>query len=146
MPRLSIANRMVQIRSFVGQAPTALFCDISCVALMPSKQMKGNKDPSAVTSIDCLLIVGFTITITSFLASIQCWGQGAYSPAAILLAIAIGPALGFSSSKPTYYAEHPLIPLSLLKTTSSVFFTLQALMLFGRQAICLPAVPFSPLA
>ena len=113
------------------------------MALLSSKQAglkkkKEGEDSSAVgAQIDFLGIAGFAVTMTSFLAAIQLWDQHQLRPAAVFLAVAVAAGLAFLLVE-AYWAKRPLIPLPLLKTSSAVFFALQALLAFGRQAVCLP--------
>lgn len=126
-------------RSFIVQAPTALFCGVFCMVLLSSKQtdLKKKESPAAGAQIDFLGIGGFTVTIASFLAAMQLWDQQQLGPAAACLAVAVAAGLAFLLVE-AYWAAQPLIPLPLLKTSSAVFFALHALLAFGRQAVCLP--------
>ena len=136
-----ITNRAIS-RSFLVQALTGLLCGILCMALLPTSQLPPNKhcdqaqNPLASKKIDFLGIASFTITITSLLASIELWGKGDLKPALILFIVALGFGVIFLLIE-AYHAEQPLIPLSLLKTTPAIYFVVQMLLLFGRQAVCL---------
>ncbi|ODA81067.1 hypothetical protein RJ55_04029 [Drechmeria coniospora] len=122
--------------SFLVQAPTTLFCGVLFITLwstsQPSTSNQAQDSPSS-SRIDYLGIACFAVTITSLLASIELWGKGDTWHTWILLLLALIAGLLFIIIE-AYHAEQPLIPLSFLKTTSSIYFLIQILLLFGRQA------------
>ncbi|CAG8908634.1 unnamed protein product [Penicillium egyptiacum] len=125
--------------SFISQAPTALLCGIFCMLLLTTTEGPGDKssdrfkNSTASPKIDFLGIITFAIAITSLLALIESWGKGKSESSLVLLGATVGFGVLFLLIE-AYYAEQPLIPLSLLKTTSAIYMAIQVLLLFGRQA------------
>lgn len=96
-----------------------------------STQAKSN--PSS-KKIDYFGILGFSVTATSLLASIELFGKGDNQLAYFLLGVALIFGIAFMLVE-AYHAEQPLVPPSLLKTTASAYFLVQILLAFGRQAV-----------
>lgn len=131
------------LRSFLIQTLTALFCGILFMVLWSAPKPVVNQHdnyqalkPSTSAKVDYFEIAGFAVTITSLLASIELFGKDKFVPASMLLLVALASGVLFMLFE-AYFAERPLIPLSLIKTTSSLYFAIQMLLLFSYQAVCL---------
>ncbi|KAJ5095777.1 hypothetical protein NUU61_005133 [Penicillium alfredii] len=123
--------------SFIVQAPTALLCCVCCMVFLTTQQSGGKTSEQAQSQpvskkIDYLGVITFTITISSLLASIEFLARGR-SQSLVLLGVTFFFGLVFLLIE-AYHAKEPLIPLSLLKTSSAFYFVIQMLLLFGRQA------------
>lgn len=112
------------------------------MVLLTTQQSGGKTSEQAQSQpvskkIDYLGIITFTITITSLLASIEFLGKGRSQipKSLVLLGVAFFFGLVFLLIE-AYHAKEPLIPLSLLKTSSAIYFVIQMLLLFGRQGVC----------
>ncbi|KAL6892073.1 major facilitator superfamily domain-containing protein [Trichoderma evansii] len=126
--------------SFLIQTLIALFCGILFIALWSAPKPVVNQHdgyqalkPSTSTKADYFEIAGFAVIITSLLASIELFGKDEFVTASMLLFIALASGVVFMFFE-AYYAERPLIPLSLIKTKSSLYFVIQMLLIFSYQA------------
>ena len=133
-------------RSFIFQAPLALLSCVVCIILLSSGQQVENKventhvqKSSSQQNIDYLGIGALSIIITSLLTAIECLGKEGtnVTTSLILIGIAFCFSILFLLIE-AYHTKQPLIPLTLLKSISGIYFVVQIILFVGGQAVRRP--------